>query len=248
MLVTSSVLADGIPQAPLVYRGVMLGANGQPLTSQQLVTLTLWRGELSTMPSDQLCAPASETVTPDAQGRFKATLQPSCVEKVRTTPELWLEVKVGVEVVSPRSRLTAAPFAVEAERAVRHTVARDGGTISVGGVFCGLAGPTTGVITRPGGLTGYRAAKVACESAPGCSPTAHMCMTDEMIRTTALGIALPESGLYARGGMALHNSTSFANDCNGYTDGVNSVASVWSPVGFAGNADCAQMTKILCCD
>lgn len=242
--------ADGIPPNPLVYSGVMLGPNGAPITTQQLVTLTLWRSETGSASGDQLCNPPSSQVTPDVLGRFTAAVDSVCVDKVRTTPEVWLEVKIGVSVVRPRTRLNAVPFAVEADRTLRHTVTRDGGTISVGGVFCGLAGPTSGTITAPGGLTGYRAAKVLCEAAPGCTRTAHMCTTDEVIRTTALGVSLPESGFYARGAMALHSQAQaiWTNDCNGYTDAVNSVASVWSPVGFAGNADCASMAKILCCD
>lgn len=246
LLIVSNAGADGIPAAPLSYSGVMLGANGQPTTTAQLVTLSLWRSETSTSVTDRLCNPPAETVTPDNQGRFSATIQPVCVDVVRTTPEVWLEVRVGVEVLRPRSKLRAVPFAVEADRTSRHTVSTDAGSISVGGIWCGYSDPKTGTITAPGGLTGYRAAKVLCETVSGCTRTAHMCTTDEMIRTTSLGVMV--TGWYARGSMALHNSSTFASDCGGYTLQTGAVGSVWAG-NVPGNADClTTMHPILCCD
>ncbi|HYV46317.1 MAG TPA: collagen-like protein [Myxococcaceae bacterium] len=68
--------------------------------------------------------------------------------------------------------------------------------ISTNAIFCGLTSPTNGLFPTTfvagfGNVSGYRSAKVQCESA--CSSAlAHMCATEEIIRSAQLG-ALPQT-------------------------------------------------------
>jgi len=70
-----------------------------------------------------------------------------------------------------------------------------GGSYSVGATtFCGVSAMSyTG-----GGVGGYAGAKKICESA--CkSPSAHMCTSEELIRSTAIGIAMPDNLWFSTG-------------------------------------------------
>lgn len=267
-LVGNNAAADGIPANPLAYTGVMLGQNGVAITTPQLVTLTLWRSETSTATTDRLCNPPAETVNPDPQGRFTAVVQALCVDSVRTTPELWLEVRVGVEVLRPRTKLRAVPFAVESERTSRHVVVSDAGVKStIGGLWCGDSAPTKGNFDV-GGRRGVRAAKSICETR--CASTsAHMCSADEAVRSFELGLSPPYGwvkgaygGIFYPSGNPTGAQGLQLQDCSGWTEASRtlttsvvylfggSVLDTTTKPGAAivGFDYCDAMIPILCCD
>ncbi|MGH7326899.1 MAG: hypothetical protein ACREJX_00985, partial [Polyangiaceae bacterium] len=57
-------------------------------------------------------------------------------------------------------------------------------------LYCGATATETGAFVS-GTKTGYAAAKAQCETVPGCSAGAHMCTTDEILRTVQLGTITP---------------------------------------------------------
>lgn len=243
LVVPLAAQADGIPADPLAYTGVMLGQNGVPITTPQLVTLTLWRSPTSTVITDRLCAPPGERLTPDPQGRFTAVVQSVCVDKVRATPEVWLEVGVNADVLSPRTKLRAVPFAVVAGRVNRTVLVGDAGVTSAMGLYCGTTSFTRGP------TAGYRLAKKACEAACGASPTAHVCAGIELVRTMEVSdVAIPDgvtaNGIFSSGGAA-QGST----DCAGFKAiTADTATGGWTNGSSPYQFGCGNTAQLLCCD
>jgi hypothetical protein len=116
--------------------------------------------------------------------------------------------------------------------------------------YCGVsAQSTTGAISF-GGSSGYRAAKLLCETTCG-SPAAHMCSTGEWIRSRQLGTwpasfsgPLP----WISAGVAFANASGGqVNDCAGWT---TSSSSSSGPVGNAGaplTQTCDTSAPVACC-
>lgn len=113
-LPTARALADGIPTTDtLVYSGVAFGAGGAVLAGVP-VNVSLWDLETSgTTSTNKKCEAAAPAQT-DTQGRFRVSLA-GCVTAVSQNANLFAEVSVsGVPLA--RTRLGAAPYAVEALR------------------------------------------------------------------------------------------------------------------------------------
>lgn len=247
--VTVRAWAEGIPtQTPLVYSGVLQTTAGAPITTAQSIQLSLWDDSAATAGANQKCVTATQSITPDAQGRFRITLDQQCLSAVRSAPNLWVQLQVGATVL-PRTKLNAVPYAVEAGSASRVVVGDGGVRTTVDGVFCGTTASVTGAVTAAGGLTGYRAAKRLCEQSCG-SATAHHCTGVEIVRSQVLGMTngMPE-GWIMQGHYALFGTTTPFDDCAGFTDGSA------TPVGATGMASgpgnvraCPQSFPLLCCD
>jgi hypothetical protein len=131
--------------------------------------------------------------------------------------------------------------------------------------YCGLsASVTTGAFAYMQGtlqLTGYAAAKANCEASVGCasSPTAHMCSSEELIRSTQLGIVPTESGWMAGGiGSVVNGSSGMeSNDCDGWIQGTAAQdGAIWflpstppiPPQGKPAFSACNSAIRVLCCD
>lgn len=128
----------------------------------------------------------------------------------------------------------------------RTVVTNDAGvSYSVGyTLYCGATAAVTGAITS-GSKTGYAGAKAQCETVPGCSPSAHMCSSEEIVRTTEMG-TITASGWIATGVVA--PVTGPVDDCQGWTIGDNTQqAGAWTG-NFMGWVPCNTPEKILCCD
>ncbi len=119
------------------------------------------------------------------------------------------------------------------------------GTYSVGAVYCGATAATDGK------LNGYSGAKGLCAPHCGNSPTAHMCTSEELVRTQQRGIAIPvASGWYSRGIYAV-NGASPIRDCLGWANNTSGeLGGVWEIAGGGpdGVAACSTAIPAFCCD
>jgi hypothetical protein len=106
--------AAGIPDADvLTYTGYLEGADGQPLTSElSSIGLEVWDAAEA---GERVCDTSVEGVTPQA-GRFQLVLPAECVDAVKATPNLWVDVKVEGASLG-RTKLGAVPYAIEAGHA-----------------------------------------------------------------------------------------------------------------------------------
>jgi microcystin-dependent protein len=103
--------AEGIPTAPtLQYAGTLID-NGMPVSGMRTVNVSLW-----SQPDNgtQLCT-TSDVAVAVTGGRFRVPLD-ACLDQVRAQPNLWVQVSSGASSW-PRTKLGAAPYAIEAERA-----------------------------------------------------------------------------------------------------------------------------------
>lgn len=113
---------------------------------------------------------------------------------------------------------------------------------SVGATVYACAAPTT----AGGNLGGYTGAKALCEAACG-SPTAHMCMSDEIGRSLQLGFA-PPSGFYATA-MVIAEAGNL-DDCFGWTQNVagRHGAALQPGSTVPQPQPCNSSIPVLCCD
>ncbi|MDP1917389.1 MAG: hypothetical protein Q8L14_14205 [Myxococcales bacterium] len=261
-LVARVAVADGIPRADaLRYSGVLLGAGGTPLASPQNIGISLWNVEQGgTATPNQKCITPAASRQLDPQGHFSVPLDSGRHGAVANNPDLWLEVSVGGTSL-PRTRVSAAPYAVEASRANRVVLSvPDGGRTTVDGLFCGSTSNTNGDV-RSGGLTGYRAAKRLCEQACNASPTAHMCTAFEAIRFYELGGDLPYGWIKSGAGVytSYPGGAAYSDDCHGWStesqSGYTRLGLTFDPrmtsgipTSIIGTSNCTATLPILCCD
>ena len=205
--------------------------------------------------------------------------------------QTWISVCLGEnclpeEDMLPRQQIGSVPYAVKAEVAVRATecsqseVASGGIRYSLSAVYRGTtkdvgelaietednpepsfisSGATAGRIKFQGAL-GARAAKLACEVALG-SPSAHMCMTHEMVRSQQMGLldAAPQSIWIASGivEVVIHPADGMRvnKDCAGWTvneemtgGGYYNYGFAWMTEGYTLTKRCSSGCYVACCD
>jgi hypothetical protein len=162
---------------------------------------------------------------------------------------------VGIAVAAPHTWATNDALKaadLNGLNVVSYTTA-DAGTFqySVGATkFCGMSSTTTNGAITYGSLTGYPAGKRMCETATGCSTTAHMCTLDEFIRSQQLNMTSGGSGWYA-GGWRANDGTSIAVivDCGGWTySGSNNAGPAGGIPGDPSYTSCDQLLHVMCCD
>ena len=190
---------------------------------------------------------------------------------------LWMTVSVnGDPELAPRQRVASVPYALNAASATRNEIVSGGRHYAVNAVFKGTtrqsvevgtlsaqhggsfdaAGNTAGLIRFPHEngvlLTGYAAAKRACEVALGSS-SAHMCTVQDMVVSAQMGI---NSGVIA---WVSHGTTSYKSngsivdrDCYAWTSKYTCAehsdchGSAWKQ--SMTEAYCADAWPISCCD
>jgi hypothetical protein len=252
-LVARLAAGQELPDAGLVYSGLLLGPSGQPFTQPtEQVGLTLWDSPTG---GQSLCVVSPRRVELQ-QGRFSVQLTPSCNQRLVETGEVFLELLVGnPPTVLPRTAVSAVPSSARAVVAgkAQRTVARQGNqAISGNGLFCGAAvglGGTGAAITHPsgGGLTGYKAWRAGCVASAACgnSPTAHPCTSGEMLNSHLLGLSINSNGWVV---------TMTGDDCNGFTSSATTTnGTFWTEINPTGvnqflKAGCFNLTQFLCCD
>lgn len=124
--------AEGIPEADvLTYTGYLENGDGQPLTKKLAgIGVEVWDAAED---GKRVCDTSVENVTPQA-GRFQIVLPAECTDAVKTTPNLWIDVKVEGASLG-RTKLGGVPYAIEAG----HATTADSSTIAESAN--GAAGP-----------------------------------------------------------------------------------------------------------
>jgi hypothetical protein len=115
---------------------------------------------------------------------------------------------------------------------------------SLGAVYCGKTGTNPNPI---GG--GYTAVKGLCQTACGGAATAHVCTSDEMVRSAQLGVTLAQGWFAAGiGGRDGSPGSPYITDCHGFTDTTSSGVT-WNP-SYNGPdfSPCTITLPILCCN
>lgn len=122
--------ADGIPgMLPLTYAG-QLEEGGAAVNGSRNLRLTIWDDASSTESSRTRCITTAPGATVTS-GRFQVVLDNACTAVVRATPDLWLEIEVNGSSLG-RTKLSAVPFAIEANRASGLTPAAANALIPTG--------------------------------------------------------------------------------------------------------------------
>lgn len=114
-----AAVAQGIPTTdPLYYAGLLADGAGKPIVGQRYVGVDLYESKTATTTACST-APALQTLV---AGRFRLALHADCLEAIRSNPNLWVELKVGVSASTltsmPRTKVGAAPYAVESNNGV----------------------------------------------------------------------------------------------------------------------------------
>jgi hypothetical protein len=246
--------ASGVPSPnPMVYSGT-LEDSGTPVNGTSTIGVTIF-DSLATGTGTAVCttAPQSVTVT---NGLFRVPLDDSCTAAVQANPNLYIEVSVNSQIMQPRTRLGAVPYAVESGGVAFSNVripagtawpgptviSKGGKSYSVNAVYCGATAATNA------NLGGYSAAKSMCETACS-SASAHVCTTEEMLRTAGLGMTLPPNGWYAAGIYTLVSSPStVATDCYNFTSSASGgyVGATWA--SGPTSSTCNGSYPVFCCD
>jgi hypothetical protein len=116
----------------------------------------------------------------------------------------------------------------------------DNGKYSIGANYC--AATATSVT---GNIGGYVAAKALCVTACGASPTAHMCVTEELLRSLQTGVTVP-NGWFSAGTPTSSGSTQ--PDCEHWSSAESSNQGAASTVYGLLDSYCNTSQPILCCD
>jgi hypothetical protein len=110
----STAKASGAPTVnPLAYGG-FLENNGTPIDGVDAITINLWNDATSVAVANLVCATSSTTRV--NQGYFRVPLNSTCLGAVENNADTWAEVVVGGQSLG-RSKVSAAPYAIEADRA-----------------------------------------------------------------------------------------------------------------------------------
>lgn len=124
--------ADGIPaMRPLTYAGT-LEEGAAPVNGTRNLRLTVWDDATSTESARTRCITSAPGTTV-TNGRFQVVLDAACAAAVRATPDLWLEIEVNGTSLG-RTKLSAVPFAIEANRANELTPAAANALVPTGTV------------------------------------------------------------------------------------------------------------------
>jgi hypothetical protein len=230
---------------PLIYSGVLLDGGAPVADGPHDIGLSVFADETG---GTALCtmAPSSRATT---AGHFSLPVSAAeCGDAIQHEEELYVELSVD-GTSFPRSRVGAVPYAISAERLVLRS---DTGAITTG-LYCGATMPVSGRIRAAAGTPiGYAGARDRCATACGSS-TAHMCTSDELLRTLALGRDDFGRGWVATGAY----DTSRADvDCWGFTENTVGVSGVLgASTMFTGresggfqSVSCDMLFPVLCCD
>jgi hypothetical protein len=144
------------------------------------------------------------------------------------------------------SALDTRVSALEAPAKV--VVTHSGKKWSLGAVYCAATANTTGLITN-----GYAGAKTQCETTCS-SPSAHMCTSEEMVRTLQMAIPSVPTGWFSSGTFGeqvVSPGGYYINDCTAWTNnsGTND-GTAYQSSGSVGISlsSCSASQPILCCD
>lgn len=160
---------------------------------------------------------------------------------------------VGLAVAAPHQWKASDPLTASDLNSIAVATGPDGGRYSGGATkYCGIGATSTNGAPSYGGKAGYPATKALCEASTACgnSATAHMCSTEEVIRSASMGINMP-SGWYSVGVYVVQSSyPDLYRDCTGWTSlQSTALGTVWGNSPDAPtNQSCNVVAPVLCCD
>lgn len=161
-----------------------------------------------------------------------------------------------------------AKIVVLEEKSERPTITVVGGKYSLGAVYRGATDQTTKGKIVAKTKTGYEAAKVLCEDRL-LSSSAHMCTSEELVRSRQLGIKLLVEGWYSSGGFGEDvtsgavtygdGKTVYVADCEGWAVDtsdysgqalrINQKTGVGATIPLVPSiGSCSGDRPVLCCD
>lgn len=135
LLVSLKSRGDGIPtMSRLRYTGALFGPSGTPLAGTQVISVSLWNlAAGGTTTANRRCETRSGPgFVIDSSGRFEIELEAGCLDAIRQSTDLWVEVTVN-GVALPRTKLGAVAYAVQsAQSATTSQIVTGNVTLNVG--------------------------------------------------------------------------------------------------------------------
>ena len=111
VLTDSTASAKGIPKAdPLSYSGIIGNSTGGVATGNKKIGVSLWTSQTG---GTKACATLAKAITL-VSGRFRLTLDTSCLAAISKYPDLWSEVIVD-GISTGRRKVGAVPYAMQAK-------------------------------------------------------------------------------------------------------------------------------------
>lgn len=126
----------------MTYAGVLVNADGAPLSGDQTVEIKLWNKAQPASKDAPLCTSMPKVVTLDTAGRFSVPLD-VCVAAVQANANTWVEVVLQADGTATSLGITkmgAVPYAIEAahatsaDTATNATLAEASKTIRLDGI------------------------------------------------------------------------------------------------------------------
>jgi hypothetical protein len=131
--------------------------------------------------------------------------------------------------------------------ALTNKATSDGG-YSLGATYCGATGNTMGDLSAlPAAGAGYAKAKAQCQTTCN-SPSAHLCTSEEITRSSELGMTIP-SGWYSTAVYMFSSTGTY--DCFGFTAKANTTqGALWAngTPSYATVTTCDGTNPVLCCN
>jgi hypothetical protein len=187
--------ANGTASVPTFFSGALQNLDGgTPLVGSHEIGFDLWTDPTSTAAADHVCSMAPVAVTLQGLGIFQLPLSAACVAVFPLQTLVWYQFTVDGNEAT-RQPIGAVPYARWAQaasnvfKAVPTYTPNDGGTtfisttyVSALGAVCGTTAPTNGSFSDPTYNTvGLAASKTLCQTACS-SPTAHICLGEDLLR------------------------------------------------------------------
>jgi hypothetical protein len=121
LFLAGRAFAGGPPTSSpvMTYAGVLLDADGAPLSGDQTVEIKLWDSAQPAGTATPLCTSMPKVVRLDTAGRFSVPLD-VCVAAVKANANTWVEVVLesgGTATSLGTTKMGAVPYAIEAEHA-----------------------------------------------------------------------------------------------------------------------------------
>ena len=131
LFLAGRAFAGGAPTSSpvMTYAGVLLNADGVPLSGDQTVEIKLWSKAQPAAKDTPLCTSMPKVVTLDSAGRFSVPLD-VCVAAVKANANTWVEVvldSAGTATSLGITKMGAVPYAIEADHATSADTATTAG-------------------------------------------------------------------------------------------------------------------------
>ncbi|MEN6626795.1 MAG: hypothetical protein ABFD69_11285 [Candidatus Sumerlaeia bacterium] len=145
-----SVVASAGPGL-IQYQGRLTDAAGNPITTSVAVTFTFWSAATG---GTQLGGTYQDTdgVTPNSQGLYSTMIGDETGTKIPdaifASPQVWLEVKIGSETLSPRKQIVATAYAFQSNWATTATTALYAKTATEADTLATVAGRGASTATQ----------------------------------------------------------------------------------------------------